>query len=115
MELKEFYERIGGNYQNIISRLGNEDRIKKYLKMFVGDESFSMLEEAILIQDEETIFRSVHTLKGLAANLSLDKLFEVASNLTEIFRNYDGAPYEDAYQAVRAEYKKTIDSIKQID
>lgn len=115
MNLKEFYKSVSGNYDAIIGRFGNEERVKKYLNMFVADETYKALEEAIQIKDFETTFRSVHTLKGLAANLSLDALWKVSSDLTEIFRHYEGAEYKEAFEAVKVEYNKVIKGLQELD
>ena len=34
MTLREFYDRTGGDYEGVLSRVLDEGRIRKYVKMF---------------------------------------------------------------------------------
>jgi len=38
MTVQEFYDEVGGDYNDIMSRLRTEDRIKKFAGMFARDE-----------------------------------------------------------------------------
>ena len=46
--IEEFYKKIKGNYQEAISRMRDNERIKKYLKLFLLDESFDNLKKSNL-------------------------------------------------------------------
>ena len=52
MTVQEFYDEVGGDYNDIMSRLRTEDRIKKFAGMFTRDESYNMLTKSI--QDGDT-------------------------------------------------------------
>ena len=41
MTVQEFYEEVGGDYYDIMSRLRTEERIKKFAGMFTRDESYN--------------------------------------------------------------------------
>ena len=45
--VEELYQNIGGDYQKAISRMQDDERIKKYLRFFLADESYKQLEDAI--------------------------------------------------------------------
>ena len=87
MELKEFYEKVGGDFDGVFSRLAKEERIVKYLKMFYSGDDFSPVYKAYEEKDYPELFRSTHNLKGLALNLGLSKLADSSSELCELVRN----------------------------
>ena len=81
MTLQEFYDRIGGDYKATISRLPSEALIKKFVLKYPGDPSFNQLKDALAAQDWELAFRASHTLKGVAQNLGMDRLYKTAAAL----------------------------------
>lgn len=116
MELRQIYEQMQGDYDSVLGRLSKEDRIKKYLLMFVSKEMDQLITDALEQQDYEKAFREAHNLKGICANLSLDKLEQSASALTEELRK--GKPERDisAYvQAMQDDYNMTVRVIKQLE
>lgn len=115
MTIKEFYEQMKGSYDNFIARVGTEERAKKYILMFLADPTIKELNDAIEKKDFESAFRSIHTLKGLSANLALDDFHLACCVLTEVFRNYKGQDYRLELQIVNDKYEELIENIKQID
>ncbi|EJW92918.1 HPt domain protein, partial [gut metagenome] len=89
MSLEELYQRIDGNYQSIIERLRTEERVRKFVLLFLQDTSFCSFQEALEKGNVEEAFRAVHTLKGVCMNLSFDGLLQVSSDLTEALREKD--------------------------
>lgn len=63
MTAKECYELMDGNYENVLERLNSEKLIKKFLKKFVDDKSFSDITRYIEAGEQENAFRAAHTLK----------------------------------------------------
>ena len=112
MNLEELYAKINGDYAEIIMRFGKETRVKKFLQMFLRDPSVSELQAAVAAADWETAFRAVHTLKGVAGNMSFTGLQKSASELTEAIRC--GKPLEDAalYEAVCKEYEAVTEGVR---
>ena len=86
MNLTEFYPLVGGNYSEVKGRLLKDERIYKYVRMFVKDTSYSDFAPALAAEDYLTAFRCAHTLKGLCANLGLENLREAASDVCEALR-----------------------------
>lgn len=115
MTVKEFYNRVNGSYDDLLERIGGEDRAIKYIKMFKLDPSFSDLKKALEEQDFESAFRSIHTLKGISLNLALDSLYKVSVTLTEIFRHYNGEDYSEALENVEKVYSKIVEAIDLLD
>ena len=75
MTLQEFYARVGGDYNATLSRLLSEALVKKFILKYPGDPSFAQLKDALAAQDWELAFRASHTLKGVAQNLGMDRLY----------------------------------------
>ena len=75
MELKEFYQAIGSDFDEIFKRFGNEQLILKFVKSFEKDKSFSELCEGFEEKDIEKAFRAAHTLKGVSVNLGFSELY----------------------------------------
>ena len=114
MELKEFYDKIDGDYEGTISRLMKDEIIKKFVIKFLNDKSYEELKSNLESSNMEDAFRSAHTLKGVASNLGMTKLYTVGSEITETLRHkeYDGV--DVMFEAVEKEYIKTIELIKQL-
>ena len=89
MNIQEFYDFIGGDFKDMMSRINNESLVLRFVKKFVDDQSFSDLKKSLEERDFKKAFVAVHTLKGLALNLSYTSLVEVSSKLTEYLRNSD--------------------------
>lgn len=115
MELHEFYEKAGGDYETVLRRLSSPRLIQKFVCKFAGDPSYQMLKEALEMRDIETAFRAAHTLKGTAANLGLDKLADAASRLTEVLRNGEKNVEDDLLLAVENAYQATMRLIYELD
>lgn len=113
MELRVCYQQMGGDYDAVMARLRQEERVTKFLRMFLADENFQLLTGAVDAQDWPTAFRAAHSLKGVALNLGLSPLAQSASALTECLR--PGAPTQEPvplYQAVEADYRRTAAAIQ---
>lgn len=113
MTLSECYRRVGGNYQEVTDRLGNEILVERFLMKFLQDPSYVQLSAALEEKDVQNAFRAVHTLKGVCLNLGLTDLFEVSSALTEKLRGMDMLGYEPYYEEVKKEYKRVSDTLQQ--
>ena len=114
MTVKEFYDKIGGGYEDAITQLRKEERIARYIKMFPGDDSFSTLADALKSGDIETAFRGAHTLKGVCANLAFARLRALASDITEDLRGgKDPAHAQQAFPEVEECYRQVIAAIEE--
>lgn len=116
MELKDFFEKVGGNYDEVIGRLRKDSLITKYLGLFGSDDSFANLKAAIASKDWQAGFAASHTLKGLAANLGLENLRAAASDICENLRH--GEPdgtVDSQLESVEAAYEEASCAISELD
>lgn len=115
MTAREIYDEIGANYDEMIGRVMMDALISKFCAIFVGDDSYSKLANAIADDCTEEAFKAAHTLKGVSANMAFTQLTNVASEITEALRagNLDKAKV--LMPQVTAEYEKTIVAINKLD
>lgn len=114
MTIEECYAQLGGDYAQVLQRLPSANLVKKFLAKFPADDSFAQLESAMAQQDRELAFRAAHTLKGVCANLGLERLRSSASDMTELLRTAAVIPEEAPALMVRVQedYRITIDAIQ---
>lgn len=113
MTVQECYKAMNADYEGVLRRLANEDRVKRFLLKFPNDESYKALNNAMEAKDCEAAFRASHTLKGICLNLAITALGDSSSVLTEALRG--GQWNEDAealFEKVREDYNRTIMAIK---
>ena len=91
MTVKECYEAIGADYEDVMGRLRKEERVQKFVLKLLDDKSYELLENSVASKDMSEAFRAAHTLKGVCQNLSLSPLYESSSELAERLR--DGKEY----------------------
>lgn len=117
MTIQQCYEKIGGDYADVVSRLRTDERIKRFLLLVVNDASFDNLTKMLAERNIPEAFRAAHTLKGVCSNLSLTKLYRSACDMTEALRGKTeySPEYEQLYAVVKADYDFTMECIKQID
>ena len=116
MTLFEFYNSLGESLDEVLGRLRQESRIAKYLGLFLNDPSFDELKNAFAKNDAKTAFRAAHTLKGVAANLGLNKLSSSSSVLTEDLRPGSfTANSQDLLENVELDYIAAVEGIKQLN
>lgn len=116
MTVKECYEKMGANFDNVLSRLGGSDAlVKRFALKFLDDTSYRNLEQQLQNKDVEEAFRAAHTLKGVCLNLGFDNLFTVSSDLTEKLRakELDGA--DELFEKVKEQYEITVNALKEME
>ena len=86
MTVQECYEKMGGDYNDVMGRLRTDERVARFLTREIADPSFALLDEALAKGNAEEAFRAAHTIKGVCGNLSLTTLGKSASALTEVLR-----------------------------
>ena len=110
MTLEELYHQLGGDYGMAKTRMMNDMLITRFLGKFVAYDIASLENAA----DAKELFEAAHALKGVAGNLSLDRLYGIASDLTEATREKEGdiAPYEEKKAEVIDEFRKEKEAIQ---
>ena len=116
MTVKECYEVMKGDYDDVMSRLRTDERIKKFLLKVLSDPSFTNLCNALENKDVEEAFRAAHTLKGVCKNMSLTGLAYSASNLTEALRGKTeiGDDVDALFKKVKKDYALTMACIQML-
>ena len=115
MTIQKCYKKMGADYQEVLGRLYNEAMICKFVRMFLQDDSFQILEEALRRGDVKEAFRGAHTLKGVCQNLGFDALYAPASALTEALR---GGTLDDAdtlFPPVEKENQRVVAALKELE
>ena len=115
MTIQECYQQFGGDFDEVKKRLPSEALIKKFIAKFLDDRSFPDLQTALEEGSRKRAFRAAHTLKGVCGNLSLSKLMNSASKLTELLRPETEAIPEGAdvlFEEVRNDYELTVSAIR---
>lgn len=116
MTVKECYEIMKGDYDDVINRLRTDERVKKFLLKVLDDTSFTQLCNALEKKDIEEAFRAAHTLKGVSKNMSLTNLAYSSSNLTEALRGRQdfGDDIEPLFKKVKKDYALTMACIQML-
>ena len=92
MSLETFYEAVGGDLADVRGRLQSDDRIERFVGVFLQDATYGQLIEAAAAEDLEAEFRAAHTLKGSGRDMGFTRLSDAASELAEALRpGTDGA------------------------
>lgn len=113
MTVKECYEAMGGNYDDVMSRLRTDERVIKFLLKVRDDKSYEMLTASLKDGNIEEAFRAAHTIKGVCMNLSLTKLYESSGKLTEALRGHNeiGGEVKPLFEKLKEDYELTMDCI----
>ena len=51
MNIRECYEKINGDYDDVVSRLGSESTTEKFVKKFLNDKTYEILKQAVSAGD----------------------------------------------------------------
>ncbi len=112
MTVCDFYTRINGNYQDVLSRLPNDAFILRFLKKFPAEPSFNELMSAIEKGEITASFEASHKLKGVAANLAFTELYNAVCELTEQLRPCTDAADSLIVNRVCNSYNRILDEIR---
>jgi CheY-like chemotaxis protein len=80
----------GVNISDGLARFaGNIEAYEKVLLKFPGDKNFKLLEESICAENLDSALKAAHTLKGVAANLSMESFAEKVFQVEQALRQED--------------------------
>lgn len=111
MSIQEFYEKIEGDYKDVLLRLPTEDFVIRFVKRFPTDNTYNELISAIEANDATASFEAAHKLKGIAANMAFTKLYQVLFDLVEDLRGSTAPANPALVEDMKDRYKKVIDQI----
>lgn len=112
MQLKEFYKEVGGNYEDVLLRLPNQEMIRCFLLKFLEDPFYAELHEALDKGDFKAAFLAACTLKDTAANLGMNILVEAASDMATQLHEAEEMPAKCFVDALDIAYRKNIEDIR---
>ncbi len=116
MDVRECYSRIKGNYEEILGRMRNEERVKKFLRLFLKDGSYERLCAAMEAGDCSEAFLAAHSLKGVSQNLAFTDLFASVEDLTERLRaGQCGAQEREIFNAIKEKYDVLVKTIEKLE
>lgn len=85
---------------------GKEELYARFLKSFPKDPTAAALAEAVEQKNYAEVERCAHTLKGVTANLGLEKLRAGSDALVQAVRREDYQAVDPLYRTFAAEYAK---------
>ena len=113
MTLQECYEKMGGDYTEVLARLISQERITKYMIKFLDDPTYRNLCEVKEAKDSQAVFLQIHTLKGVSQNLGFGNLYRASFDMTEAVRGGVELKDERLFETVTKAYFETIAIIKE--
>ncbi|MCD7855773.1 MAG: Hpt domain-containing protein [Clostridiales bacterium] len=113
MTIKEFYNKLGSDFENVKARMMSERLIQKFSLKFLDDKSYPDLLSAYDEGRDDDAFRFAHTLKGVAQNLGFDRLYASSNKLTEALRNGKSEGADGLLEEVKSDYAFTTGIIKE--
>ena len=115
MTIAECYQVLGGDYAQVEKRLCSPGLIRRFISMFLDDDSFGLLLCAMGDGRRTDAHRAAYTLRSVCANLGFDRLQASASQLTEALRP-EAAAIPAGAQAllaqVQRDYAETTGAIR---
>lgn len=115
MNLQEAYEKMQGNYDDVMGRLPREESVIKFLKKFLENQDFQNMLAAAKENRYQDVFVASHNLKGMCGNLGLSLLADSTSRVCEMVRNGDPAEDLTPYiEKAKADYALVITTIGQL-
>lgn len=121
MALATFYEQINGDLADVRKRLITDERVEKFVRVFIADETCATLQRAFAEGQVEVAFRAAHTLKGIGRDLGFTELARTASDLTEALRADENGTYGsmegavDLYERVSDAHTAILDAMPLLD
>ena len=115
MNVRECYEAIDGDYEEVKRRFLTDARIRRFALLFLKDSSMEELRAAMAEKNCEKAFQAAHTLKGVCLNLGFSGLFKPVNSITELLRaGYYEKALEEMEQ-VEKDYMITEKSLRELE
>ena len=115
MQIREFYEAIGSDYQKVFARLCSNELIMKYVNAFSQDESYDKFVTEYQNGNLEEAFRAVYTLKGISLNLGFYLLSKSCIKITEALRGGENGVTPQMIEELTQNYNLVVENIKKIE
>lgn len=115
MNLKECYNLIGGDYNDVLKRLKDEKLIEKFVIKFLEDKSFFILNKYIEEKKYQRAFFQAHILKGISLNLGFSPLVKSSIKIIDALesnKNYNSNNINTLLEELKSSYDITVFAIK---
>ena len=118
MTTQELYASIDGNYDSAKRILQMDRLINRFILKFLDEQSCPKLLAAKDANDPVGMFEGAHALKGVCANLGLDRLSAMASDIAEEFRpghtpSMSAEELDRRFAELKDLYDRTINGIRE--
>ena len=118
MTTQELYENIGGSYDSAKRILQLDRMIGRFILKFLDEKSCTKLLAARESNDTQGMFEAAHAMKGVCANLGLDSLSHMASDIAEEYRPghtpvMSPEELDRRFAELKEQYERTIAGIQQ--
>ena len=116
MTVKECYEIMKGDYNDVLSRLKSDEKIKKALIKILDDTSFTALCNALQAKNLEEAYNAAQSLKGVSRNMSLTGLAYSSSILAEALKDRTayGDDIDPLFKKLKKDYALTMACIQML-
>ena len=112
MNVKECYELIKGDYEDVKRRFLSDSRITRFALLFLQDDSMDALRKAMEEDNCEMAVQAAHTLKGVCLNLGLTGLYDPVNSVTELLRSSDLETAKKEMLWLEREFTTTYEGLK---
>ena len=115
MTIAECYRALGGDYAQVEKRLCSLGLIRRFISMFLEDDSFGLLLCAMGDGRREDAHRAAYTLRSVCANLGFDRLCASTVRLEHALEGESSVMPEGAQallDAVVHDYTATVAAIR---
>ncbi|WP_288175149.1 Hpt domain-containing protein [Sporofaciens musculi] len=116
MTVRECYEAMGADYEDVFGRLRKDERIQKFVLKLLNDKSYELLMNSMETGNMDEAFRAAHTLKGVCQNLSITALYHSSAELADRLRGGQeyGEDVEPLLEQVKKDYTLAMDCIRKL-
>lgn len=104
----------GIDYEQGVNRFaGKASMYENFLLKFQNDPNYEIMMEKIQQNNLPEAFKAAHALKGVAGNLSLNRLYERTSELVEALRHEKTEEVGMLSQRVTESYEETMAALQE--
>ena len=115
MNVRECYEIMNADYEEVKRRFLSDSRIRRFDLLFLKDASMTDLRAAMEKKDCESAFQAAHTLKGVCLNLGFSGLYEPVNRITEMLRSGDFESAIVEIKEVEDRYADTMRGLRELE
>ena len=115
MTIRECYDVFGGDFDGVMKRLIDENRVERFALKFLDESSMKQLRISLIEDDQESDFRAAHTIKGICQNLGFTHLGNSSGALTEYLRKGLNGNWQELLHQTEMDYREVIDALKQLE